>query len=73
MINAIRAVIDPQAIVFGGQVPSDLAQMLIAKTHIFDRPRYGVNRPGPKLIVSEISTDASAMGAAVTPFRAAFY
>ncbi|MET0439867.1 MAG: ROK family transcriptional regulator [Devosia sp.] len=73
MINAIRAVIDPQAIVFGGQVPSDLAQMLIARTHIFDRPRYGVNRPGPKLIVSEISTDASAMGAAVTPFRAAFY
>ncbi|MBO9590481.1 ROK family transcriptional regulator [Devosia sp.] len=73
MINAIRAVIDPQAIVFGGQVPADLAQMLIAKTHIFDRPRYGVNRPGPKLIVSEISTDASAMGAAVTPFRAAFY
>lgn len=73
MINAIRAVIDPQAIVFGGQVPADLAQMLIAKTHIFDRPRYGVNRPGPKLIVSEISTDASAMGAAVTPFRASFY
>jgi len=73
MINAIRAVIDPQAIVFGGQAPSDLAQMLIGKTHIFDRPRYGVNRPGPKLIVSEIATDASAMGAAVTPFRAAFY
>ncbi|UXN75898.1 hypothetical protein N8D56_27290 (plasmid) [Devosia sp. A8/3-2] len=23
MINAIRAVIDPQAIVFGGQAPSD--------------------------------------------------
>lgn len=73
MINAIRAVIDPQAIVFGGQVPADLAQLLIDKTRIFDRPRYGVNRPGPKLIVSEISTDASAMGAAVTPFRAAFY
>lgn len=73
MINAIRAVVDPQAIVFGGQVPADLAQMLIDRTRISDRPRYGVNRPGPKLIVSEISTDASAMGAAVTPFRAAFY
>ncbi|UXN75899.1 hypothetical protein N8D56_27295 (plasmid) [Devosia sp. A8/3-2] len=47
--------------------------MLIDKTHIFDRLRYGVNRLGPKLIVSEIATDASAMGAAVTPFRAAFY
>lgn len=73
IINAIRAVVDPQAIVFGGQVPSGLAQMLIDQTRIFDRPRYGVNRPGPKLIVSDIATDASAMGAAVTPFRAAFY
>ena len=73
MINAVRAVVDPQAIVFGGQVPADLAQMLIDRTRIFDRPRYGVHRPSPKFIISEIATDASAMGAAVVPFKSAFY
>jgi len=73
LINAIRAVIDPQAIVFGGQVPSDLAQILIERTRIYDRPRYGVNRPTPKLIISDIDGDASAMGAAVAPFKAEFF
>lgn len=73
MINAVRAVVDPQAIVFGGQVPADLAQMLIDRTRIFDRPRYGVHRPSPKFIISEIATDASALGAAVVPFKSAFY
>lgn len=73
LINAIRAVVDPQAIVFGGQVPSDLAQILVERTRIYDRPRYGVHRPSPKLIISEIATDASAMGAAITPFRSTFY
>lgn len=73
LINAIRAVVDPQAIVFGGQIPPDLAQMMIDRTRIYDRPRYGVHRPSPKLIISEIATDASAMGAAITPFRVAFY
>ncbi|MBU1314448.1 MAG: ROK family transcriptional regulator [Alphaproteobacteria bacterium] len=73
LVNALRAVVDPQAIVFGGQIPPDLAQMLAERTRIFDRPRYGIHRPHPKLIVSEIATDASAMGAAIIPFRRTFY
>ncbi|WFU90464.1 ROK family transcriptional regulator (plasmid) [Rhizobium sp. CC1099] len=73
LVNAIWAIFDPQAIVFGGQVPSDLAQMMIDRTELFGRPRYGVDRPRPKLIVSEIGSDASAMGAAITPFRSTFY
>ncbi|NKN38220.1 ROK family transcriptional regulator [Agrobacterium sp. a22-2] len=73
LVNAIRAVVDPQAIVFGGQIPPDLAEMLAERTRIYDRPRYGVHRLHPKLIISEISSDASAMGAAVMPFRRTFY
>ena len=73
LVNAIWAVFDPQAIVFGGQVPSDLAQLIIDRTKLFGQPRYGVSRPSPKPIISEIATDAAAMGAAVTPFRSAFY
>jgi predicted NBD/HSP70 family sugar kinase len=73
LVNAIRATLDPQAIVFGGQIPPALASMLIERTIIFDRPRYGVHRGGPKLIVSEITSDAAAMGAAIMPFRRMFY
>lgn len=73
LVNAIWAVFDPQAIVFGGQIPPGLAQLLSARTQLFGRPRYGVSRPNPKLIISEIEPDAAALGAAVTPFKAAYY
>lgn len=73
LINAVRAIFDPQAIVFGGQIPGELAHLLIRRTVIYDRSRYGVSRPSPKLIVSEIDSDASAIGAAMTPFQASFY
>ena len=73
LVNAIWAVFDPQAIVFGGQVPPGLAQLLSARTHLFGRPRYGVSRPSPKLIISEIENDAAAMGAAVIPFKSTYY
>lgn len=74
LVNAIWAVFDPTAIVFGGQVPPVLAQLLVERTELFGRrPRYGVSRSSPKLIISEIANDASAMGAAITPFRSAYY
>lgn len=73
LVNAIWAVFDPQAIVFGGQVPPGLAQLLSARTQLFGRPRYGVSRPSPKLIISEIENDAAAMGAAVIPFKSTYY
>ena len=73
LVNAIWAVFDPQAIVFGGQVPPGLAQLLSARTQLFGRPRYGVSRPSPKLIISEIEYDAAAMGAAVIPFKSTYY
>lgn len=73
LVNAIWAVFDPQAVVFGGQVPPGLARLLSSRTQLFGRPRYNVSRPGPKLIISEISNDAAAMGAAITPFKSSFY
>jgi predicted NBD/HSP70 family sugar kinase len=73
LVNAIWAVFDPQAIIFGGQVPAALAQLVIERTELFGRPRYGFSRPSPKLIISDISTDASAMGAAIIPFKSTYY
>lgn len=73
LINAIWAVYDPQAIVFGGQIPPGLAQLMIERTQLFGKPRYGVGRASPKLLISEISSDAAATGAAVTPFKQTFF
>jgi predicted NBD/HSP70 family sugar kinase len=73
LINAIWAVYDPQAIVFGGQIPPGLAEMMIGRTRLFGKPRYGAGRTSPKLLVSEIMPDAAAMGAAATPFKMTFF
>ncbi|MGA1832452.1 ROK family protein [Rhizobium wenxiniae] len=72
LINAIWPVYDPQAIVFGGQIPAGLAEMMIERTRLYGKPRYGVGRAS-KLIVSEIKPDAAAMGAAATPFKLTFF
>lgn len=73
LVNAIHSVFDPQAIVFGGQVPAALAEMLIPLTQIYGTARYGVPRPRPKLVVSELASDAAALGAAIAPFKATVY
>ncbi len=46
LVNALCAIADPQAIVFGGQIPARLAQMLIERTEFYQRdlPRYGVEQ-----------------------------
>ena len=50
------------------------SHLLIERTYLFGKvARSGVWRPRPKLIVSEIASDAAAMGAAITPLRSAFY
>ncbi|WP_174081104.1 ROK family protein [Rhizobium rhizogenes] len=73
LVNAIWAVYDPTAIVFGGQIPPALAELMIERTQLFGKPRYGVWRASPKLIVSEIKPDAAAMGHAATPFKLTFF
>ncbi|WP_417280565.1 ROK family transcriptional regulator [Celeribacter sp.] len=73
MLDAIVGVFDPQAIVFGGQVPPALAQMFIDRTDPPEDSRYGVPRLPAKLIISEIRGDAAALGAASVPFKAEFF
>jgi len=73
LINAIWAVYDPKAIIFGGQIPPALAQLMIDRTRLFGKPRYGVWRASPKLIISGVKPDAAAMGAAATPFKLTFF
>jgi predicted NBD/HSP70 family sugar kinase len=73
LMNAIWSVIDPQAIVFGGEVPRALADMLIERVTFNNSPRYGNRRRAPKLIVSELDGEPSAAGAAAMPFKACLF
>lgn len=69
VINALAAIFDPQAIVFGGQIPPKLAYMLIDQTNYYNPPKLGVRRRVPKLIVSELKSNSSSIGAAALPFK----
>lgn len=69
MVNAIWGTFDPQAIVLGGQIPAKLAERFIQGCVIEQGSRYGVPRAVPKLMVSELGSNASALGAAAYPLR----
>ena len=73
LINSICAIVDPQAIVLGGELPRELAEMFILRTEFFNRPRYGVPRRVARMLISEIAGDASAIGAAALPLKAELF
>ncbi|MCD2471692.1 ROK family transcriptional regulator [Jiella sp. MQZ9-1] len=73
VINALAAVVDPQAIVFGGQIPPELGRTLIARAGFWARHRYGAGPKRPELLLSQVTGDAAAAGAAMLPLREAFF
>ena len=75
VITAISAVVDPEVIVVGGgRMPQSLAEKLIVALQFYDGPkRRGRHQPRPKLVLSKIKGDATAIGAASIPLRATFF
>ena len=75
LIATLAGVLDPQAIVFGGQLPPELGRMMIARARLpSQRPhRYGAAPPGPRLVLSETKGDASAIGAALLPLKFRYF
>ncbi|NLS20159.1 ROK family transcriptional regulator [Rhizobium sp. P40RR-XXII] len=75
LIATLTGVIDPQAIVFGGQLPPGLGQMMIERAKVpSQRPhRYGVAPLGPRLVLSETKGDASAVGTALLPLKFRYF
>lgn len=73
IVSAITAVCDPEAIVFGGRLPADLAHRLIAAVRIDNQPRRGQARPIPLLLPAEAPADACAIGAATLPLQARYF
>jgi len=73
VINSVAGLVDPEAIVFGGQLPPELGKMLIERARFWEKHRYGVAPPRPKLVLGEASGNATVIGAALVPLRARFF
>ncbi len=69
VVRAIRAILDPTAIVFGGEAPAALRQLLIDACDPPDEDRYGRKRVLPDYIPSAIDGDPSTFGAALIPLK----
>jgi len=71
--SAIAALVDPEAIVFGGRLPQSLANKLLPAIELFDDARREMPRPLPRIIASQTRFDACAIGAAMLPLEQTFY
>lgn len=72
-IDMLRAVIDPEAIVFGGELPRALGERLLQLPPSKSLTRYGVEAPFPTRLVSEIAGDPAILGAALIPLMDRYY
>lgn len=73
IISSLGAVVDPEAIVLGGRLPTALASRLIENITPFEASRRGAPRPLPPIIPAEIRGEPTALGAAVLPLKAHFF
>ncbi len=73
IVSASAALLDPDAIVFGGRQPRALAERLIAHVAIDNKPRRGRKRPEPRLVPAEAPNDATAIGAAALPLKEHYF
>lgn len=73
LVNALAGLFDPQAVVFGGQLPAELGQRLIAATTFWGTHRYNSPPPRPRLLLSETNGDAAGIGAALVPLKERFF
>lgn len=71
--SSIAALLDAQAIVFGGRLPPELGRKIIPHIEIYDDARRAEPRPMPRLLVTEVEGDACAIGAASLPFKKYFF
>ena len=72
-IDMLRGVIDPEAIVFGGELPHALGERLLQVPPSKSSARYGVEAPFPKRLVSEIAGDPAIIGAALIPLMERYF
>ncbi len=69
ILRALSGIVDPAAVVFGGEAPLDLRQRLAAAASPRGLDDYGIPLPEPELLISAIGTDPNVLGAALLPIR----
>ncbi|WP_161633059.1 ROK family transcriptional regulator [Martelella sp. AD-3] len=69
MLRAMTGILDPAAIVFGGEAPRDLRVRLAQASSPRTVDEINLPFPGPELLISEIETDPNVLGAALLPIR----
>lgn len=69
IVSNLYAILDPAAIVYGGEAPPALRQMMIDATKFREPDRFGRSIPGPVLIQSQIPAEPSAVGAGIQAIR----
>jgi predicted NBD/HSP70 family sugar kinase len=71
--SSIAALVDPDVIVVGGRIPPVLAERLIPRITLYDNTRRAEPRPLPRIVQSQTSVDACAIGAAMLPLEKHFF
>lgn len=72
-IDAMRAVIDPAAVVFGGELPTKLGDLLLSLPPSPEAVRHGHSAPYPIKMQSRIAGDQAVLGAALIPLKSQYY
>lgn len=73
MISSVAAILDPDAIILGGRIPRPLAEKIIPHIEIYDNTRRAEPRPFPRILLSQTTEDACAIGAASMPLKRHFF
>lgn len=73
IVSNATAILDLDAIVFGGRMPKDLAEKVIPQIEFYDQKRRAMSRPTAQLVPAEAMGDAAAIGAALLPLKAQFF
>lgn len=67
--TASSALLDSQAIIIGGHIPTKLAEKVIPRIDVYAQFRRGAKRPLPEIVSAEVTRSPVAVGAATLPFR----
>ncbi len=73
VISAIGAILDPDAIVIGGRLPSGIAERLIERIAFYSVPVRGRDRAFPTVLSSSVTGDAVSLGASALCFDRLFF
>ena len=67
--TASSALLDSQAIIIGGHIPTKLAQKVIPRIDVYAQFRRGAKRPMPEIVCAGVTECPVAVGAATLPIR----